>query len=63
MSVAQCAIALGLELWTIYSLEPKSNMRQALLGGSGRESTVNNGVPAGICEAAASKPKANGKAL
>lgn len=62
MSVAQCTIALGLELWTIYTLDAKSSTRRALLGGGSRDSTVIDGVPeaggAAVC-----RPKLNGKAL
>jgi hypothetical protein len=62
MSVAQCAVALVLELWTIYSLDTKSSTRRALLSGGSCNSTAIDGVPAAD-GAAVGKRKAAGKAL
>ncbi|WIA42296.1 hypothetical protein OEZ86_008310 [Tetradesmus obliquus] len=61
MSVAQCAIALSLELWAIYKLESRSSLRTMLLSGSSTPSTAlpaTNGKTNGRANG-----KANGKAL
>jgi hypothetical protein len=57
MSVAQCAIALASELWTVDKLESNSSTRRALLCGGSNDSTFADCV-AEISEDAGSKTKA-----
>lgn len=59
MSVGQCAIALGMELYTVYQLSGKSKLRQTLLsGGANAEMAAAAAIKASPTKAKKSSAKA-----